>query len=171
VGILARHITARVAEMIGSFRVVVLGGARQTGKTTLVRSLLDLPEGARFTFDDEATLRRAIEDPVGFVEVLPRSAAVDEFQRAGRGFLLAVKQRVDLHRDRGQLLLTGSANYLADRSVAETLAGRVGRLELWPLSLGGAMTPPRMTEPGTDHGRSATSVTVRVRASVVYVSR
>jgi len=35
VAILARHITARVAEMIGSFRVVVLGGARQTGKTTL----------------------------------------------------------------------------------------------------------------------------------------
>ena len=38
--ILARHLTARVAEMIASFRVVVLGGARQTGKTTLVRSLL-----------------------------------------------------------------------------------------------------------------------------------
>jgi predicted AAA+ superfamily ATPase len=136
VAILARHLTARVAELVGSFRVVVLGGARQTGKTTLVRSLLDLPDGSRFTFDDEATLRRATEDPVGFVEVLPRPAAVDEFQRAGRGFLLAVKQRVDLHRDRGQLLLTGSANYLADRSAAETLAGRTGRLELWPLSLG-----------------------------------
>ncbi len=54
-------------------------------------------------------------DPVGFVDALPRPAAVDEFQRAGRGFLLAVKQAADLDAARGQLLLTGSANYLADR--------------------------------------------------------
>src|SRR5205823_5552332 len=43
---------------------------------------------------------------------------------------------VDQNQDRGQLLLTGSANYLADRSTAETLAGRTGRVELWPLSFG-----------------------------------
>jgi uncharacterized protein len=47
-----------------------------------------------------------------------------------------VKQAADLDDRRGQLLLTGSANYLADRSVSETLAGRVGRLVLWPLSVG-----------------------------------
>jgi len=67
---------------------------------------------------------------------LPRPAAVDEFQRAGRGFLLAVKQAADLDSARGQLLLTGSANYLADRTISETLAGRAGRLVLWPLSVG-----------------------------------
>ncbi|MGH9189149.1 MAG: ATP-binding protein [Acidimicrobiales bacterium] len=135
-GLIPRHATTRISELLRAFRVVVVGGARQTGKTTLVRDLLALPPGARFSFDDEATLRRAEEDPIGFVEALPRPAAVDEFQRAGRGLLLAVKQAADADRSRGRLLLTGSANYLADRSISETLAGRAGRLELWPLSAG-----------------------------------
>lgn len=90
----------------------MLSGARQTGKTTLVRELLGLPDQARYRFDDESLLRRANDDPVGFVEALPRSAAIDEFQRAGRSFLLAVKQAADPDPARGQLLLTGSANYL-----------------------------------------------------------
>lgn len=131
-----RNVASRVTELLSSFRIVLLGGARQTGKTTLVRDLLDLPAHAWFSFDDEAVLARASEDPVGFVEALPRPAAVDEFQRAGRGFLLAVKQAADRDRARGQLLLTGSTNYLADKGLSETLAGRAGRLQLWPLSMG-----------------------------------
>jgi predicted AAA+ superfamily ATPase len=126
-------------ELLSSFRVVLLGGARQTGKTTLVRDLLELPGHAWFSFDDEAVLARALDDPVGFVDALPRPAAVDEFQRAGRGFLLAMKQAADRDRARGQLLLTGSTNYLADRGLSETLAGRAGRLLLWPLSMGERM--------------------------------
>lgn len=121
---------------MSSFRIVLLGGARQTGKTTLVRDLLDLPAHAWFSFDDEAVLARASDDPVGFVEALPRPVAIDEFQRAGRGFLLAAKQAADRDRMRGQMLLTGSTNYLADRGLSETLAGRAGRLLLWPLSMG-----------------------------------
>jgi len=119
-----------------TFRIVLLGGARQTGKTTLLRDLLDLPATARFSLDEEATRRRATDDPVGFVEALPRPAAIDEFQRAGEGLLLAAKHAADRDRTRGQLLLTGSASYLADRSVSETLAGRAGRLTLWPFSEG-----------------------------------
>ncbi|SDN72939.1 ATP-binding protein [Allokutzneria albata] len=135
-GLVQRNAAPRVTELLSSFRVVLLGGARQTGKTTLVRDLLDLPGHAWFSFDDEAVLARASDDPVGFVEALPRPAAVDEFQRAGRGFLLAVKHAADRDRTRGQLLLTGSTNYLADRGLSETLAGRAGRLLLWPLSVG-----------------------------------
>ncbi len=134
--VLERNATQRVRELLSAFRLVVLGGARQTGKSTLVRDLLGLPVHAQFSLDDEALLRRAVEDPVGFVDALPRPAAVDEFQRAGPGFLLAVKQAADLDPARGQLLLTGSANYLADRTISETLAGRAGRLTLWPLSVG-----------------------------------
>ena len=135
-GLVQRNAVPRVRELLSSFRVVLLGGARQTGKTTLVRDLLELPGQAWFSFDDEATLARAVDDPVGFVEALPRPAAVDEFQRAGRGFLLAAKLAADRDRRRGQLLLTGSTNYLADRGLAETLAGRAGRLQMWPLSMG-----------------------------------
>ena len=135
-GLVQRNAASRVTELLAAFRVVLLGGARQTGKTTLVRDLLDLPGHAWFSFDDEAVLARASDDPIGFVDALPRPAAVDEFQRAGRGFLLAVKQAADRDRARGQLLLTGSTNYLADKGLSETLAGRAGRLLLWPLSMG-----------------------------------
>lgn len=131
-----RNVATKVRELLTSFRIVMLGGARQTGKTTLVRDLLGLPHRAWYSFDDPAVLARALDDPVGFVDALPRPAVVDEFQRAGRGFLLAIKQAVDRDRTRGQLLLTGSTNYLADRSLTETLAGRAGRLTLWPLSMG-----------------------------------
>jgi uncharacterized protein len=135
-GLVRRNVAGRVQELLSSFRVLILGGARQTGKTTLVRDLLALPDRSWFSLDDEGVLARAVDDPVGFVDTLPRPAAVDEFQRAGRGLLLAVKQAVDRDSTRGQLLLTGSTNYLADRSLSETLAGRAGRVQLWPLSMG-----------------------------------
>lgn len=134
--LIRRNAAERVTELLDSFRVVLVSGARQTGKTTLVRELLELPGDGWISFDDEAMLARATDDPIGFVAALPVPAAVDEFQRAGRGFLLAVKQAVDRNRRRGQVLLTGSTNYLADRSLSETLAGRAGRLQLWPLSMG-----------------------------------
>lgn len=131
-----RNAVIVVREMLGSFRLVVLGGARQTGKSTLVDDLLGLPTGARFTLDDPAVRRRATDDPTGFLESLPRPSAIDEFQRAGEDLLLAVKRAADRDRRRGQLLLTGSASYLAGRGVTETLAGRAGRTVLWPLSAG-----------------------------------
>lgn len=133
---ISRNAADSVTELMSAFRLIMLGGARQTGKTTLVREFLNLDRAARFSLDEPAVLRRAIDDPTGFVESLPRPAAIDEFQRAGPDLLLAIKHRVDLDDSRGQLLLTGSANYLADRSVSETLAGRAGRLVLWPLSVG-----------------------------------
>jgi len=132
--IIERHLVSRVREHLETFRVVVLDGARQTGKTTLVREILRFP--ATFTFDDPAVLSAATTDPVGFVGALPRPSAIDEFQRAGSPFLLAVKHAVDRDRSRGQLLLTGSASYRATRGPAETLPGRSGRLTLWPLSQG-----------------------------------
>lgn len=131
-----RNLALVVKDLLATFRVVILGGARQSGKTTLVRQQLNLPDHARLTLDDPAVLARAINDPVGFLEVLPRPSAIDEFQRAGEPLLLAIKQAADQDRTRGQILLTGSANYLASRSISETLAGRAGRGELWPLSIG-----------------------------------
>ncbi|MDN5932095.1 MAG: ATP-binding protein [Pseudonocardia sp.] len=134
--LIRRNLVPVVREMLGGFRLVVLGGARQTGKSTLVDDLLELPRTARFTLDDPGVRNLATADPVGFLESLPRPSAIDEFQRAGPDLLLAVKQAADRDRTRGQLLLTGSADYLAGRGVTETLAGRAGRTVLWPLSGG-----------------------------------
>ena len=77
-----------------------------------------------------------MNDPIGFATAVPHGSLIDEFQRAGQPLLLAVKQIVDANPDKGQFILTGSANYLAARGVTETLAGRAGRLQLWPLSIG-----------------------------------
>ena len=134
--LLRRNLAPVVREMLGGFRLVVLGGARQSGKTTLVDELLGLPRSARFSLDDPAVRRQATDDPVGFLEGIPRPSTIDEFQRAGEDLLLAIKQAADRDRSRGQLLLTGSASHLAGHGVTETLAGRAGRTVLWPLSAG-----------------------------------
>ncbi|MBA2281032.1 MAG: DUF4143 domain-containing protein [Actinomycetota bacterium] len=125
-----------LGELLAGFRLVIIEGARQAGKTTLVERQAPLPRAARRTFDDPATLASALEDPVGFLDALPRPAGVDEYQRAGVDFLLAVKRRADGDRTRGQLILTGSSSYSAAKGPVETLAGRAGRLELRTLSLG-----------------------------------
>ena len=134
--VLERRIGSVVLEMLDTFRVVHLGGARQTGKSTLIRDLLPAPEGSSVTLDDEALLLRAREDAAGFVASLERPARIDEFQRAGEGLLLAVKAAADVDRRRGQFLLTGSAGSISVGRSVETLAGRVGRSVLWPLSQG-----------------------------------
>ena len=131
---LARFAAPAVSELLESFRVVVVSGARQVGKSTLTRELLGIR--SQYTFDDDATYDRATDDPISFVSALPAPSVIDEYQRAGPALLRAVKRRVDHSDQRGQLLLTGSASYLASKAPVETLAGRAGRLELWPLSQG-----------------------------------
>lgn len=130
--------TARVeaAELLATFRVVVISGARQVGKSTLAATQLGVDPAHVFSLDDPAILGRAVDDPIGFAAALPHGSVVDEFQRAGQPLLLAIKQIVDAHPSKGQFILTGSANYLAARGVTETLAGRAGRQQLWPLSIG-----------------------------------
>lgn len=141
-----------ILDALDTFRVVHLGGARQSGKTTLVRDLLPAAPGSSVTLDDEALLRRAREDAAGFVAALDRPARIDEFQRAGEGLVLAVKAAADRDRRRGQFLLTGSAGSLSAGRSVETLAGRVGRVVLWPLSQGeqrggGEVFIDRLAEP------------------------
>jgi uncharacterized protein len=134
--VLERRVEPVVLEMLDTFRVVHLGGARQSGKTTLIRDLLPAAGGSSVTLDDEALLLRARDDAAGFVASLERPARIDEFQRAGEGLLLAVKAAADVDRRRGQFLLTGSAGSISVGRRVETLAGRVGRAVLWPLSQG-----------------------------------
>jgi len=107
---------------------VVLTGARQTGKTTLVQHLHGTPARRFVSLDSLATLDQARREP----EILVRSAqiiTIDEVQRAPE-LLLAVKEEVDRNRRAGRFLLTGSANLLLLRSVGESLAGRATYLVL-----------------------------------------
>ena len=111
--------------------VVALLGPRQSGKSTLVRTLA--PERAYVTLDDEPVLRTALEDPVGFVAALPARVTLDEVQRAP-GLLLAIKATVDRERRPGRFLLTGSADLLTLPKVGDSLAGRIEYVQLHPLT-------------------------------------
>lgn len=114
--------------------VVTLIGGRQTGKSTLVKSLVAAGHQAEYvTFDDPTVLAAARRDPVGFVDQFDDPVIFDEVQRAP-GLFLSIKAAVDRDRRPGRFLLTGSANVLLVPSVADALVGRVEVLTLWPFS-------------------------------------
>lgn len=116
-----------LARALRAMPVVVVTGARQTGKTTLANLLT--PGRRYLTLDDIAVLDQAERDPASLLAELP--VTLDEVQRAP-ALLLAVKRRVDAARKAGSLLLTGSANLSLMGTVAESLAGRAIYLELPP---------------------------------------
>lgn len=112
--------------------MVVVTGARQTGKTTLVQRLGG--ERTYATLDDIDILEQAAAAPDDLLRRGDR-LTLDEVQRSPN-LLLAIKRAVDRDRKPGRFLLTGSANLLLSERVAETLAGRATYLTLWPLTCG-----------------------------------
>lgn len=112
--------------------MVVVTGARQTGKSTLVQFFDGARERSFVTLDSIATLDRAHREPEEFV-ASAKMLTIDEVQRAPE-LLLSVKKLVDERRKNGQFLLTGSANLLLLRRVSETLAGRAAHLVLRPMT-------------------------------------
>ena len=114
--------------------VVILLGARQTGKTTLIRSLPSLANHSYLTLDDLDLRAQAEEDPDNVLERAPR-LILDEVQRAPE-LLLALKRAVDssTRRTPGRFVLTGSANLLMMQRISETLAGRAAYVTLWPFT-------------------------------------
>lgn len=131
-----RNLERIVERSLGDMPVVLLSGARQTGKTTLVRAIAERRPGTRYvTLDDAATLAAAQADPAGFVEGLGERVVLDEVQKAPELFP-AMKLHVDRRRAPGRFLLTGSADVLALPNLSESLAGRMEPRVLWPLSQG-----------------------------------
>lgn len=137
-----RRLRPLVVEALGDTRVVVVLGARQVGKSTLVQQIatVDRP-AALLTLDDQATREAAIDDPTGFVAGLEPPVVIDEVQRAS-DLLLAIKMRVDQHQEAGQFLLTGSANILTAPRIADALTGRAEYLRLTPFSQGELLGAP-----------------------------
>lgn len=129
----ARHITPLLQEALADTPVVLLNGARQTGKSTLVQTLAAQQGRRYFSLDDQAVLAAATHDPAGFIAGLSGAVALDEVQRAPALFL-AIKAAVDRERQAGRFLLTGSANVMLLPNIADSLAGRMEVLSLWPLS-------------------------------------
>jgi predicted AAA+ superfamily ATPase len=123
-------------EAMSDSPVVLLHGARQTGKSTLVQQVASQSHEARYlTFDDTAVLAAATGDPAGFLSGFDGPVVLDEIQRAPELFM-AIKADVDRNRTPGRYLLTGSANVLMLPKLSESLAGRMEILPLCPLSQG-----------------------------------
>jgi predicted AAA+ superfamily ATPase len=132
-----RHLTSRLLDALADTPAVFLRGARQTGKTTLVKKLGSASRRTYVSLDSATTLAAAMADPTGFLRGLPKPVTIDEVQRAP-ALLLAIKEDIDQERQPGRYLLTGSANILAFSGVADSLAGRMEVLTLYPLSQGEA---------------------------------
>lgn len=114
--------------------VVLLNGARQTGKSTLAEWHAEHVSGGRYlTLDDATILAAATEDPAGFLSGLDGPVVLDEVQHAP-GLFPAIKVEVDRDRRPGRFLLTGSADVLLLPNLSESLAGRMEILTLWPFS-------------------------------------
>ncbi|HEY0557585.1 MAG TPA: ATP-binding protein [Thermoanaerobaculia bacterium] len=132
---LDRHLTPALLEALADRPVVLLNGARQVGKSTLVQSLTKGEGSQYFTLDDATVLAAITRDPAGFLAGLGGPVILDEVQRAPELFL-ALKAAVDRDRRPGRFLLTGSANIFVLPRISESLAGRMEILTLWPLSQG-----------------------------------
>lgn len=131
-----RNIESSLLAALADTPVVLLNGARQTGKSTLAQRLVETKWPARYvTLDDVAVQAAAQSDPQSFLSSFEGPVIIDEIQRAPELFL-PIKLTVDRQRRSGRFLLTGSANVLLLPALAETLAGRMEILTLWPLSQG-----------------------------------
>lgn len=112
--------------------VVLVNGARQVGKTTLVRAV---PGRRYLNLDDLTVLAAARSDPAGFLAGLDGPLTLDEVQKAPELFPV-IKARVDRSRRAGGFLLTGSTDVLLLPRLADSLAGRMEVLSLRPFSQG-----------------------------------
>lgn len=131
---LPRAAAAWVDRVMEVFPVVVLMGARQTGKSTLARQIADRDELPYLSLDDLDVRASAESDPAGLLTRADRMV-LDEVQRVP-DLLLEIKRVVDEDRPRspGRFLLTGSANLLLMERVGDSLAGRAAYVTLWPMT-------------------------------------
>jgi uncharacterized protein len=130
-----RTIIPNLEKSLARSRVVLLNGARQVGKTTLVTELLKEKNYTYLTFDDELTYLAAKKNISGFISEIKKPVIIDEIQRVPEIFL-AIKRDVDKNSTPGRYLLTGSANPLLIPKMGDSLAGRMEIIDLMPLSQG-----------------------------------
>lgn len=134
-GYLTRTIEPVIKEVSEIFKVVLLTGIRQCGKSTCLQHLANA-EGKRQSLTmDDAMLRSDAELAPGFFFKLhPTPLLIDEIQRTPKLFL-QMKAEVDAKSEFGQIWATGSQKFSLMKGVSESLAGRLIPLELMPLSI------------------------------------
>lgn len=127
-----REAASEIIALSKQFKAIAIVGPRQSGKTTLVRSLF--PDKEYVNFENPDTRLFAIDDPRGFLSNYPNGAILDEAQRVPEIFSY-LQQVLDESKKNGLFIITGSNNFLLQESISQSLAGRIGYLNLLPLTL------------------------------------
>lgn len=127
-----REAEAEIRALAKQFKAVAIVGPRQSGKTTLVRHIFrDKPYA---NLENPDLRMYATDDPRGFLSNYPDGAVLDEVQRVPHLFSY-LQQILDEKSINGLFVLTGSNNFLLQKQISQSLAGRVGYLNLLPLAL------------------------------------
>lgn len=121
-----------IAKQEKLFKAILITGARQVGKTTMLKNIKSNVD--YITLDDMILAQSAIEDPALFLKTHKPPIIIDEVQYAPN-ILRNIKMHVDKYDDKGMFYLTGSQQFNLMKDVSESLAGRVGIVNLLGLSL------------------------------------
>ena len=128
-----REMEPVLRDMLKQFPAVVVTGPRQAGKSTLLQHVL--PDYPYITLDDPLVRQQALDDPELLIDTAGKRLVIDEIQYAP-SLLPHLKMRIDRQREKkGRFVLTGSQQFVLMKNLGETLAGRIGLLELPPFSV------------------------------------
>ena len=134
-----RHLEPVLASALKQFPAIAVTGPRQSGKSTLLRQ--SLPSVRYVTLDDPVLRQRVHDDPELFLGEDGQPMIIDEIQYAP-DLLHYIKMRIDRNREKkGRFILTGSQQFVLMKNLGESLAGRIGLLELLPFGIGELMKP------------------------------
>ena len=123
-----REVKKRIKKINDTFRVLVVTGPRQVGKTTLLESVMP-SNMTKISLDDEVLRKEAKENPKIFLDSYPTPLFIDEVQYAPELFPY-IKMKVDKDKTRGQYWLSGSQLFDLMKNVTESLAGRAGIVKM-----------------------------------------
>ncbi len=127
-----RQAESALLQLAKGYPILAITGPRQSGKTTLARSTF--PDQPYVSLEAPETRALAEEDPRGFLSRYPAGAILDEAQRCPVLFSY-LQTRVDTNLRMGQFVLTGSWQFGLLSNITQTLAGRVGLIQLLPFAL------------------------------------
>lgn len=130
---IARHAEKTLVRFASSFPAVLVTGARQTGKTTLLKKITEAKSIFSTTFDDIAEEEFALSDPKTFLELHASPYMFDEVQYVPELFRY-LKIEIDKDRHNGMYYLTGSQQFKLMEKATESLSGRIGIVQLYSLS-------------------------------------
>ena len=126
---IARDAEIVLRKLASQFKAIALTGPRQSGKSTLARTTF--PEKKYVSLENPDIRALALNDTRSFLSNLPNGAIIDEAQRVPELFSY-LQQVLDESNEKGRFILTGSNNFLMLENISQTLAGRIGYLELLP---------------------------------------